>query len=378
MLLHHCGALANAEAVCTVGLVGETQVRRIVGIWLRLSCLLVIAGRAATADTVTLTNGDKLTCDIKKLEEGELTVAVGYADDTELTFAWEMVSSITSETALKVQLEDGRELTAKLQTPERAGQLLPQGSAAPLALNRVISLKPAEEPEVPWTDNLSLDNDLSFGYTGNNGLHTVSWYTQSFYWGEKWEFAVLGSQNTNRYRGQPNSYNQIQGQANVNRYLTEHLFVFPWAAGLHVTETRGGHGSIWQLGGGAGWSFIKKKDHHLQLFEGVIDLREQATVPLPFASQPSLSLNSDSPALLTALRWQKTTGEGITLVTQALYTYPFEGHMRKQLGLLSSFSIPIAGPVSADVNVQDNTSPLSSGLLSLKSLSVSIGFGLHR
>lgn len=92
----------NAKEVYTVGLAGKTRVPCSVSILLRLSCLLLIAGRAATADTVALTNGDKLTCDIKELEDGKLTVTVGYADDTELTFDWKMVSSITSETALKV------------------------------------------------------------------------------------------------------------------------------------------------------------------------------------------------------------------------------------------------------------------------------------
>jgi hypothetical protein len=60
----------------------------------------------------------------KKLEDGKLTVTLGYADDTELTFDWKMVCSITSETSLKMQLDDGRELTAKLRPLTEPGQLL--------------------------------------------------------------------------------------------------------------------------------------------------------------------------------------------------------------------------------------------------------------
>jgi len=259
-----CSAL-NATKAWACGRASVTRLGLFGRVLLYLIFLLVTV-HPASADTVALTNGDRLTCAIKKLEEGKLTVTLGYADDTELTFDWKMVSSITSETSLKMQLDDGRELTAKLRPVTEPGQLLPQGSPAPLALSRVVSLE-TEEAEGSWTDNLSLDTDLNWGYTGNDGLH-ISWYTQNFYWGDKWEVALLGSQNTNRYSGEPTSYNQIQGQANINRYLISRLFVFPWVAGLHLTEKSGSRGTTWQLGGGAVGRSSKRRITTLNSWEG--------------------------------------------------------------------------------------------------------------
>jgi hypothetical protein len=378
-------SVVNARKARTFGLAFETGLRLFGCILLQLSCLLVVTVHTASADTVGLTNGDKLTCEIKKLEDGKLTVTLGYADDTELTFDWKMVSAITSENSLKMQLDDGTELTAKLQPVKEPGQLLPQGSPKPLALSRVVSLETAES-ETSWTDNLSLDTDFTWGYTGSDSLHTISLNTQNFYWGDKWEFALLGSENTNSFSSLPISFNHIQGQSNVNRYLVSRFFVFPWALGLHVTQQSiaphagaGGYGSEWQLGGGGGWSFIKQKDHHLELMAGMVELSEKATVFTVASSgqRPSTSVSQQSPAFLLATRWQRTSEDGFTWLVQGLYTHPTKTDMRSQMGFQFNFSIPIKGPVSADVNVQDYTSPLESGILGTRGLSVSTGFGLH-
>jgi len=110
---------------------------------------------------------------------------------------------------------------------------------------------------------------------------------------------------------------------------------------------------------------------------GVVELSNQETLVSPSGGQPSVSLSRQSPAFLAVTRWQRTSDQGISWLVQALYVHPFKAHMRSELGIQSNFSIPIAGPVSADVNVQDYTSPLGQGLLSLRGLSVSTGFGLH-
>jgi hypothetical protein len=356
----------NAGKASTFGRASLTRLGLFGRILLHLISLLVVTERVVTADTVALTNGDKLTCEIKKLEDGKLTVTLGYADDTELSFDWKMVCAITSETNLKMHLDDGTELTAKLQPIKKPGQFLPQGAAAPLALSRVVSFK-TEESEGSWTDNLSLDTDFDWGYTGTDGLHTISLFTQNFYWGDKWEAALVGSENTNRYSRQSVSFNQIQGQSNVNRYLAGRFFVFPWAAGAHITQSPGGYGSYSQLGGGGGWSFIKEKDHHLQVMGGMVSLSEKTTVTIAAAGQQHrASFSKQSPAFLVGTRWLKTSEDGITWLVQGLYVHPTNADMRSQLGLQSNFSIPITGPFSVDVNVQDYTSPLTTGLLSAR------------
>jgi hypothetical protein len=340
-----------------------------------LICAVVVI-RCRAADSLTLTNGDKITCEIEKLEKGKLTVTIPYADDTQLVFDWKMVASVKSEANMRLRLDDGTERTAKLEPAKEPGYLALQGSSAPLALNRIASLE-TEENESSWTDNLSFDTDLSWGYTGTNDLYTIFLTTQSFYWGDRWEGALLGTWNVNRSGGQP-TLNQPQGELNVNRYLVKRFFIFPWASGIHASQGNNGRGSIWQLGGGGGWSFIKKKDNHLEIMGGMVALTDQATVFITQANgqQRSRSVDERSPAFLMAGRWQKTS-EGITWMIQVLYNHPTTANMRSQLGLQSTFDIPIVGPLSVDVNVQDYTSPLSSSLFSVKGLSISTGFGVH-
>ena len=346
--------------------------------FVQLICLLVVAASCSSADSLTLTNGDKITCTIEKLDKGELTVKIPYADDSEVTFAWNLVALVKSDAKLKLRLDDGSERTARLQPATEPGQFVLGDSAEPLALSRIASIE-TQEAESSWTDNLSSDTDFNLGYTGTDDLRTIFFNTQNFYWGSKWESALLGTWNVNRNGGQPVSLNQLQGQVNVNRYLTPRFFLFPWGAGLHVGEAANGHGSIWQIGGGGGWSFIRNESNHLQVMGGLVALTEQATVFVTNAGsqRSSASLDQRAPAILIASRWQKTSEVGPTWMFQAIYYHPTAGDLRSQLGLQATFSVPIAGPVSADVNVQDYTSAFTTGLLSVKALSVSSGVGLH-
>jgi hypothetical protein len=325
-----------------------------------------------------LTNGDRLTCNIKELADGKLTLRVGYAGDATLTINWTMVSSLSSEGELRMELDDGKHLVVKVQPAKQAGQVVALGSAAPLTLSRVVTLKPADSKE-SWTDNLSSRADFGWGYTGSNGLNTLSLTTQNFYWGEKWEAAFLGSENWNGQRGQPNSPDQILGQTNVNRYLTQHLFLFPCALGLHVTQGNGNRGSTWQFGAGAGWSFLRKKDNHFAVFGGIVQLGNTGALVMPTLEGQSQreSLRTESPAFLGSTRWVKTTENGITWMIQGLYVHPTTVNVRDQAGFRANFSIPIHGPLTFNVNVQDVTTPLKTVTLGLSGLTMSTGLGLH-
>jgi hypothetical protein len=111
----------------------------------------------------------------------------------------------------------------------------------------------------------------------------------------------------------------------------------------------------------------------------MVELSEKATIVVTASGGQRLSTSSShqSPAFLLATRWQRTSEDGFTWLVQGLYTHPTNAGMRSQMGLQFNFSIPIKGPVSADVNVQDYTSPLESGILGIRGLSVSTGLGLH-
>lgn len=367
----------NAKAARTLRLRSGDRLPVLGRLFLLLICLFIPAEPLASADTVTLTNGDKFTCEIVKLEGGKLTIKLLYADGAELTLDWKTVSSITSETSLKMRLDNGTRMTAKLQPTRQAGQILPEGSAAPLALNRVVGIEP-EKRKGSWTDNLSLSTNLNGGYSGANGLRTFNWNAQNFYWGEKWEVSLVGSQNVSWTGESGTTANQLQGQANINRFLTHRLFVFPWIAGVRIREEGGRRGSTRQVGGGVGWAFVKHKDHHFEVMEGLINLRNNPTFVFdsPTAQSPIFGSARQAAAFLSVAQWQRTSGESVTWTIQAIYVNPFEAHLRNQMGFQFNVDVPLAGPFSVNVHVQDYTTPVNRGLLSIEGLSVTSGFGI--
>jgi hypothetical protein len=350
------------------------SIRNFILLWF---CSSVLTTPLLIADSITLTNGDKITCEIKKLENGKLTITVPYADDSELAIDWKLVSAVRSQARRKVHLEDGAVLTTTLQPAKDSTKLMLEGVAEPLPLSRITGVE-LEEEDRSWTDNLSSETDFNWGYTGADDFRTISLTTQNFYWGDKWEGALLGTENLNRTGGQPDSLNQFQGQLNVNRYLRGRFFVFPWAAGIHVSHAGVGYGSIWQLGGGAGWSLLKRRDNHLQFVGGIVALTETATLLITAEDQQqhSVAFSKRSPAFMMGTRWQKRSDEGMTWMIQAQYVRPTSTDMRNQLGVQATFSIPINGKLSTDVNIQDYTSVLSPGLLSTRGLTASTGLGL--
>ena len=102
---------------------------------------------ALLADTVVLTNGDKFTGEIRKLDKGELSIKLKYADDP-LVMDWKMVASMTTEKPLKVTLDNGKELSAKLEPAKEPGQFLAVGTTTPVELKAVVKARRAQAPEV--------------------------------------------------------------------------------------------------------------------------------------------------------------------------------------------------------------------------------------
>ena len=71
-------------------------------------------------DLIVLTNGDRLTCEIKKLESGVLYAKLDYVDGS-ISISWSKVARIESKQLFLVQTVNGRTYTGTLNTVKGAG-----------------------------------------------------------------------------------------------------------------------------------------------------------------------------------------------------------------------------------------------------------------
>lgn len=71
-------------------------------------------------DVIVMTNGDRLTCEIKKLDHGLLYAGLDYVDGT-VSIDWSKVARLESTQMFAVETEDGMTYTGALRTVESPG-----------------------------------------------------------------------------------------------------------------------------------------------------------------------------------------------------------------------------------------------------------------
>jgi sRNA-binding regulator protein Hfq len=121
-----------------------------------------VADARAQSDTITLTNGDRLTGEIKSLDRGMIRFKSD-ATDT-ITIRWDYVAAITSEENFQVELDDGRRLLGSVDAGTEATDLRLLTGAAELELPtvRVVRMTPIEGRLV---DRIDLGVDLGYSFT---------------------------------------------------------------------------------------------------------------------------------------------------------------------------------------------------------------------
>jgi hypothetical protein len=121
---------------------------------------------AQKADVVTLNNGDKITCEVKLLDHGQLKVSTD--DLGTIYIEWLKIVSVTTKGTFQVETSSGLHLLGRLATSQ-PGSLAVVSDTAPVvvAMNTVVSIAPIGRSF--WS---KLDGSLDVGtsYTQSSGV----------------------------------------------------------------------------------------------------------------------------------------------------------------------------------------------------------------
>jgi putative salt-induced outer membrane protein YdiY len=126
-----------------------------------LSCTLPGRAMAEKTDVVHLRNGDRITCEIKKLERGQLKVSTDGMGT--IYIEWEDIGRIVSKQTYVIELQDGERIEGTLTTPTDDGLLMVSQEAGTRGL---------EMAGIVWIDPLKLgesrikrwDGSVSVGF----------------------------------------------------------------------------------------------------------------------------------------------------------------------------------------------------------------------
>jgi len=133
-------------------------------------CLPVGLIARTKTDVLVMTNGDRFTCEIKKLERGVLYASFEYVDGT-VSIQWSKVSRVETNQLFLIHTQDGSIFEGTIRTPETLSQqpvrieVLDPHRSTPLDQSRVVELAPTTESL--WR-RFSGNLDTSLIYTKGN------------------------------------------------------------------------------------------------------------------------------------------------------------------------------------------------------------------
>jgi hypothetical protein len=121
-------------------------------------------------DVVTLNNGDRLTCTLKKLERGRLTIKTDALGT--VTVFWDDVVSLESPKTYEVEDARGTRYYGALRPgkPREIVVLLPDGTATPLPLLDVVRLAPLGSTFIA-----RIDGSISLGFSFTQANEQTQW-----------------------------------------------------------------------------------------------------------------------------------------------------------------------------------------------------------
>ena len=221
-------------------------------------------------DVIIMNNGDRITCEIKALSEGVLSIALDYVDGT-VSVDWSKVQHLQSHQLFVVLAQDGSSYQGTLATSQEAG-----GKALIIGItqsreNRI----EIESPQIVRMTETSeklyqrFNGSINLGviYSKGNSATQYNLATETEYLRERWSAdALLSSNLSSSSNSSPSTRNQLG-------FRGYHLL--PWESYFY-----GGVGSFLQsseqgiklqttLGGGVGYFFKNTNRTSIALLGGL-------------------------------------------------------------------------------------------------------------
>jgi Protein of unknown function, DUF481 len=212
-------------------------------------------------DVLVMKNGDRMTCQVKGLDEGVLYVSFDYIDGT-VSVQWSKVANLQSTQLFIVKTEDGSVYTGTLNTPETpAGQPVKiQVTESPekeVVLNSPKIVGMSETSDKFWQ---RFNGQLNFGVIHSKGNESTQYSlgSQTEYLRERWSAqASLSSTLSSSTGTSASTRNLLDLSASHllpwNNYFYSGLgsFLQSSAQGITLQTT---------IGGGVG-RYLKNTDH---------------------------------------------------------------------------------------------------------------------
>jgi len=164
----------------------------------------------AQTDTLTMTNGEIVIGEIKKLERGVITIETAYSD-SDFTIEWGQVAKIRSQLTHLLTMSDGRRFNATINSTGNPNEVeIDNGESSVLVnVEEIVEFKPINDT---FWDKISANIDVGYNVTKANNLVQFNTRTYLGYLTKRWE--ASGSYN-NVFSSQDSVANTKRMDANL-------------------------------------------------------------------------------------------------------------------------------------------------------------------
>lgn len=247
-----------------------------------LACLCSPA-QAKRKDVVIMNNGDHLTGQVKRLQNGLLYVETDYVSGN-IGLDWNQVQSVQSTATYRIVLNNGQRLEGKIekQSGEKANT------------EDFLIREATEEVQVPSTAIISMDTkkptfwrdlkgaiDFGYSFTSGNSQSTLNADTNAAYQTPGWMVATSLDSTFSGRSGTSNT-NREDLQATFTKFLNRNSFVAALSDFLHSSEQDLNLRAT--LGGGYGRYLNRTTNSSLTWLGGIVYAHESFDTT---AGQPS-------------------------------------------------------------------------------------------
>ena len=253
-----------------------------------LSCVTLLIPIPLSArektDVIVMNNGDRITCEVKSLNEGVLSIALDYVDGT-VSVDWAKVVSLESSQLFVVLAQDGSAYEGQLSTAEeKAGEHLMlriiQAQENKVEIDRSQVVRMTETSE-RFYQRFNGAINLGVIYSKGNSATQCNLAAETEYLRERWAADTLVSSNLSSSNGSTTS---TRNQVGLHAY---HLL--PWknyfygGLGNFLQSSEQGIKLQTTFGGGIGHFFKNTNRTSIAVLGGLAwqstDYKPSATLP---------------------------------------------------------------------------------------------------
>jgi len=219
--------------------IGSSHLSSAIRILLLAACsaCLCSSAQAKQKDVVIMTNGDQITGEVKRLQNGLLYVETDYVSGN-IGLDWNQVESVQSTATFQVVLINGKRLEGRIE--RKSGKGTETEDFKIHGVNGEVEVSSAEiatmeTKKATFWRQLQGSIDFGYNFTSGNSQSSLNVDTSTAYKAPKWE-ATTSFDSTFSGQSGASKTNREDAQISFTRYLNRNSFLMSLTEFLHSSQ----------------------------------------------------------------------------------------------------------------------------------------------